>query len=370
MKRTKWWFLGALLLGLVAGSFYFWPSSTIEIVRLDSLGTKIQPNKLIHGKVGFPLSRKRLKIEGYRIQHHPDLRFKQKKYRVEVAYEPRKSASQLTALVRKAKYVGATFQVLNTGLGNQRQNYRRLRSEEDRLRIILSEDGIHWATLETSYPNVAVRDPSIIKLGSKWWIVYTGGAMWTENFRTWHHVYLNYNPNNQFQKVWAPEFYRLKNGQVYLVAAASTDGVHFKLLRYSFNSKQGTIGAPEQLNVGETSHNNLIDPHITTSHSGYVLWAKDETRHYLVKASSKDGVKFTNFTRINIKMSAGLTPEGPTTIDKSAHSGLLFFDLYNMQETFTGVHFVKFENDKLISSPTRIKSDFLVRHFSVYRSNK
>lgn len=348
--------------------FFFWPSSTIEIVRLDALGTKIMSNKVVNGKLGFPVKKQSLKLKGYQLVHGEKLRFRHDKYRVKIAYKPIKSTSQVKSSVSQARYVGVTFQVLNNGLNKRRQNYQNLKSEEDRLRIILSDDGIHWKILATNYPNVAVRDPSIIKIGSKWWIVYTNGAMWTENFRTWHHVYLNYNPNNHFQKVWAPEFYRLKNGQLYVVAACSTDGVHFNLYRFRFDSKHGSVSMPEALNIGNTAHNNLIDPHIMTSRDGYVLWAKDETRHYLVRATSKNGVKFTQFKHIGIKMSSNLIPEGPTTIDENGHTGLLFFDLYNASETFSGVHVVKFRNDELTTSPIRIRSSFLVRHFGVYRN--
>jgi len=263
------------------------------------------------------------------------------------------------------RYIGASFQVLNAGLGRYEQNYNHVASEMDRMRLLLSNDGLHWDRLAINYPNIAVRDPNIIKIGERWWIVYTAGLMWTTDFQKWHQVINSgINPNGQFQKVWAPEIYRAADGSYHVVSANSTDGTTFQLYSYGFNAQTGAMTDPQPINVAG-NFPNLIDPHIVYQHGIYELWAKDEQRHQLVRAVSADGMTFTGTQSVALPIRSGQVPEGPTELDRGKQQ-LVYFDLYNQHETFYGVQAVVFKDNRASSKCVSLKADFLVRHFSVF----
>ncbi|MFC6260652.1 glycoside hydrolase family protein [Levilactobacillus fujinensis] len=352
-----------ILIGVCA--WLVWPKSTIEVTMLDQLGTQIQPKKVIEGRVGSRLSQKQLSITGYKIGFKPKKRFETKKRKVVVRYKPTANSKQLKREIANYHYIGASFQVLNKGLGRYKQNYKKLTSETDRLRILLSNDGIKWTRLAINYPNIAVRDPNITKVGNRWWIIYTEGLMWTSNFQKWHYV-INpgFNLGSQFQRIWAPEIYRLKSGAYRVVSSNSIDGSTFQLYSYSFNSQTGELSDLQKIKVnGDFS--NLIDPHVVYQHGVYKLWAKDEQRHRIVRATSIDGNVFKRTKSVTLPIQSGQTPEGPTELYRRK-GNLLYFDLYNKHETFYGVQAVIFKNNRVVSKRYPLKADFMIRHFSVF----
>ncbi len=356
--------VSALLL-IGAGTWLLWPQSTIKLTMLDQLGTQIQPVKTVRGRVGSRLSQRQLAETGYQISARPKIKFKTTPQARIIRYQPALTGKRLNQKLRDYRYIGASFQVLNAGLGRHEQNYNKLESEMDRLRILLSNDGIHWDRLAVNYPNLAVRDPNIIKIGDRWWVIYTKGLMWTTDFQKWHQVVNpGFDPNQQFQKVWAPEIYRAKDGAYHVVSANSTDGVTFQLYDYGFNPQTGAMTAPQALNV-RGNFPNLIDPHITYQHGSYELWAKDEQRHQLVRAVSSDGNTFTGTRAVALPIKVGQTPEGPTEL-QHGRQNLLYFDLYDQRETFYGVQAVVFKNNQAVSKRYPLQADFMVRHFSVF----
>ncbi|MCT0195553.1 hypothetical protein [Lactiplantibacillus plantarum] len=366
MKR--WILRVALLIGIIITLLGFrWPTSTIEISQVDQLGTKITPNKHIKGRVGLKIAPHDLSLSGYKMVSNKKVIFKSQGYAIKIVYKPMDSKKKILKQMKNYRYIGASFQVLNTGLGTNTQNYNKIGPEEDRLRLILSNDGIRWKTMTINYPNVKVRDPDITRIGNKWWIVYTTGAMWTTDFQTWHHKFWNFDTKHKLRSVWAPEFYHDKNNHWYIIVAASADNVNYRLFRYRFNPSLETISGPEAIEIANSNgHVNLIDPHIDFHNNRFELLAKDEQHHYIVSAVSSDGYRFTHFQRLSLGMKTGLIPEGIERIYTSRTHSLVYFDQYNLSETFSGVHVVKFVGNKRVSNPIRLKANFLIRHFSIF----
>ncbi len=354
---------GLILIG--TGTWLLWPQTTITVTPLDQLGTQIQPAKTITGRVGSRLDRQQLTEAGYQLSAAPKIKFRITPQTLVVHYRPTLSRQQVARKLKDYRYIGASFQVLNAGLGRYEQNYNQLKSEMDRMRLLLSNDGLHWDRLAVNYPNVAVRDPNIIKIGDRWWIIYTAGLMWTTDFQKWHQVVSpGLNPNGQFQKVWAPEIYRTQAGTYQVVSANSTDGTTFQLYSYTFDPRTGAVAEPQALNVAG-NFPNLIDPHIVYQHGIYNLWAKDEQRHQLVRAVSADGITFTGTQPVALPIQSGQVPEGPTELVRG-NQAWLYFDLYDQQETFYGVQAVAFKDNRVVSQRKPLQADFMVRHFSVF----
>ncbi|WP_156166940.1 hypothetical protein [Levilactobacillus koreensis] len=363
--RRKMMLVVGVLILMGAGTWLLWPQSTISLTQVDQLGTQIQPVKTVEGRVGSRLERQQLTEAGYQLTAAPNLKFRTAPQAIVVRYRPTLTSQQLQHKLKNYRYIGASFQVLNTGLGRHEQNYNRLANEMDRMRLLLSNDGIHWDRLAVNYPNIAVRDPNIIKIGDRWWIIYTAGLMWTTDFQKWHQVInAGLNPNGQFQKVWAPEIYRAADGTYHVVSANSTDGMTFQLYSYGFSPQTGVITDPQPVNVAG-DFPNLIDPHIVYRQGIYELWAKDEQRHQLVRAVSADGMTFTGTQPVALPIRSGEVPEGPTELDHGKQH-LLYFDLYDQHETFYGVQAVVLKDDQASSKRVSLQADFLVRHFSVF----
>jgi hypothetical protein len=102
------------------------------------------------------------------------------------------------------------------------------------LQLMASEDGLNWTTIEADAytpPSGEFRDPSIIKLGSTLWIVYTtaydsatsfGLAKSINGGFTWSFV-KSVTADVAATNTWAPEWFMDSDGSVHVLVGIETD---------------------------------------------------------------------------------------------------------------------------------------------------
>lgn len=285
-------------------------------------------------------------------------------------YKPEKNPLKQ---VKAAHFIGVTFQPTTVPItkGTQsdpfilsRQYDNGSRSGRDTLRILIGESYKKMKVLNANYPAVSVRDPSIMKQGNKYYIIYTRGLMSTTDFNHWEQINWSSVPGFDYSQDWAPEFVQGHDGKDYVIMSMQKKGnKHHQIMITSFNN--GKIGK----NWVEITGNlpiNTIDPNLQYANGQYYLFCKNENTRKLVMGTSNNLTGPYKMERVQFDSSKYGSIEGPEAI---IHNGIisLVFDTYDTQKngtvSFHGLHYVERNvNGNRWSKMKKINSLIVTRH--------
>lgn len=284
-------------------------------------------------------------------------------------YEPKDNPLKM---VKKAKYIGVTFQPTTVPIehGTQKdpfilsRNYDGLQSGRDTLRILVGNSYNKLHVLSANYPALSVRDPSIIKDGKTYYIIYTRGLISTTDFSHWKQIKWPAIPGNDYSQDWAPEFVKAKNGKMYVVMSVCKKGMSKHYLAITtFNN--GKIGQKWTRLTGNIPA-NAIDPDIQYSNGRYYLFCKNESVRKLVMGTSNSVTGPYKVTPVKFDSSKYDSIEGPEALIENNRIKLAF-DTYDTEKDgttiFHGLHYVEKSIGGDRWSPIhKIQSSIVTRH--------
>lgn len=330
---------------------------------VDSNGASIRTDQIVR-VIKIPLF---LHVEGYRLSA---LHYKRHEHLLSARYQVRQAP---LSKVKKAKYLLATFQPTTVPIenGTQRDPFILSRqygdgqqSGRDTLRILVGNQYGKFKVLSANYPAVNVRDPSIMKQGRTYYIIYTRGLLATTNFNHWRQLRWPAVPEFEYAQDWAPEFVQGPNGKNYIVMSVQKKGQsHHQLMVTSFtNGKIGKHWVPITGNLPT----NTIDPNIQYLKGHYYLFCKNETTRKLVMGISSTLTGPYQMEKIRFDSSKYGSIEGPEALIKNGVIKLAFdtYDTKNDGEViFHGLHYIERKvNGGKWSSMRRIQSPIVTRH--------
>lgn len=300
-----------------------------------------------------------LKQSGY---HFQKLRYSTNSHLLIVTYKPQVEPLER---VKNTRYIGVTFQPTIVPITNHSQtdpfnlsrSYNDKFSGRDTLRILVGNSVDNMQVLSANYPAVNVRDPSILKQGKRYYIIYTRGLMYTEDFNHWKQV--SWPTEKQFisSMDWAPEFVREQNGDTSVVMSVCDKGTsRHKLVIAPF--KNGHV-QPTWVQLSGNLPENTIDPNLQYVHGSYWLCCKNEKTRQLIIGRSD---KITGpYQMINLKVNnpKHYSLEGPEVLIVGKHINV-FFDTYKLSKngvpTFYGMHYVEHNLNKSSKRWSEMKS--------------
>lgn len=147
-----------------------------------------------------------------------------------------------------------------------------------RLRMMLSNDGMTWRQLPTAYPDHQVRDPSILKIGDTYYIIFTTGLLRTTDFV--HYDDMNWNWSWKLHNYcWAPEFFTDNRGIVRVLYAGNPEGADdqwtMNLYVADFDPAVGPVEGTERQLTGDIISLSTIDGNLTYFNGKYHLFFDD-----------------------------------------------------------------------------------------------
>lgn len=350
--------------------FYKWfrHYSNVEIRYVDDNKTPITYVKTIKKRAFEITSIKYPELDGYILKEKRKTRILVQPVHnsvVEVEYSPKKT-NQLK-IVNRYKYVGAAFQAMyQKPSGGSQGDPRPNELGIDRLKIILSNDGIHWRTLQTNYPNLNVRDPSIVKIRGYWYLIFTDGLVRTRDFLHWENM--NWKMQKKmFANEWAPEFFKDKAGNWHIIMCAervySPHGTQFAIYTTNFDQNNGQVGDKWTKITGSAIPKNALDPNMSYINGKYYLWYKNEDTKTLHLVTSNNYTSDFNLeAKNNLQNHQFYAYEAP----ENQNNHRLYFDTYDLASfRYHGIMSVEQKNGQY-TNPKPISGDFLIRHFSVF----
>lgn len=334
--------------------------TTIRYV--DKHGASVVPDRSVRA-VKLPFN---FHIKGYKIQ---GVAYNHKQHLFVYKYKPAKKPLQI---VKKSKYIGVTFQPTTVPIVNNSQidpfilsrNYIGNETGRDTLRILVGNSYNSYQVLSANYPAISVRDPSIMKEGKAYYIIYTRGLISTTDFNHWQRIKWPPIARYDYSQDWAPEFVTAKNGDKYVVMSMCKKGSNkHHLAITTFNN--GQIGRKWVAITGNLP-TNAIDPNIQYSNGKYYLFCKDERVRKIVMGTSNTLVGPYKVKRVKFDSSKYGSIEGPEALIENNRIRLAF-DTYDTEKNgvtiFHGLHYVeKNVNGNAWSKMKSIKSPIVTRH--------
>lgn len=343
---------------------------TTTIRYLDENGASIQPDKeVMVWELPFCT-----KVDGY--YKVGDISYKSKKHLFEASYKPKNNPLRT---VNNAKYLGVTFQPTTVPITHKTQkdpynlnrSYSGTQTARDTLRILVGTSPNSFKILPANYPAENVRDPSLTKIDNRYYIIYTRGLMYTEDFNHWKKLTWPHDNEFKYNQEWAPEFATDSKGNKYVVmSAVPLKKDDHKLFITSFQN--GRIAQNWQEITGNLPK-NVIDPSIYYYNGRYYLFCKNENNKNLVMgiSSTINGPYTVHQIKLSVKKFDAV--EGPEAIIRD-NKIILYFDTYNITKDgngiFYGVHYSKSSLRGQKWSDIRIvKSSTLIRHGYFFINN-
>lgn len=370
-----------ILLSFTLGAFIVYRRYhpiTLYISVVDEYGTPIRPIHNLQGTVFTKYTYTLPEIDGYTTQSSETITglFPYRSKNIKINYKSQTSESNILNQVNSAKYVSAAYEMLNYEPTNDYQvDVMNENGGINRLRIMTSNNGIDWETLPTNYPNVAVRDPSIIKYKDTWYICYTNGLMSTTDFVNWE--ILDWPLSEKYEYQWAPEFFIDPVTNNYYVIMSNQEYGHdisSALNTYicNFDPETGIIDNEWQQITGPGIPENSLDAHIDYIDGNYYLWYKEnfsKTLHLTISNNLFGGYESYES---NVHEDSLISYEGQFTVplDSNPDEVRLYVDPYIKEFTaYRGIYYLdSSDNMTNWTSPKPINTSFLARHFSVWEN--
>lgn len=360
MKKAKYILLILLVIVLVGISMHH---TTIRSV--DKYGASIAPDQSIR------LIKVPIKLTDHHGYHLKKLSYSKDQHKIIATYQPAKSA---LSQIKRSKYVGVTFQPTTVPIVNRQQTdpfilnrkYQGSNSARDTLRILAGNSYNNLTEVAANYPAVNVRDPSIVRINNRYYIIYTRGLMYTSDFEHWHQISWPKIRGYQFAQDWGPEFVKGPTSKYYVIMSACADNESKHRLIITSFSKNGEIGT-HWFPISGNLPNNCIDPSMQYVNNKYYLVCKNEASKTIYYGNSNSLYGPFKMRKLDIKgKNDHLYIEGPEIL-LDRHKEYVMFDTYNIDSSglgnFHGLHYVERGKDtRAWSYVKKINSSSVLRH--------
>jgi hypothetical protein len=221
-------------------------------------------------------------------------------------------------------------------------------SSQSNMNVYTSSDGLNFKVLKANAytpPSGLVRDPSIIKSGSTYFIVYTNnwtghsfGVASSTDLKTWRYVTtVNVGVAN-VQETWAPEFFVDADKSINVIVSLSTqplsadNGFRPYLLKARNAALTSWSGATPL--SGGFAGTNHIDTFIVRYAGYYHAFTKNESTKYIEHARATTlGGPYT-FVGTGNWAGWGQTLEGPAVVHLDNGTWRIFMDGYSQHKYF------------------------------------
>lgn len=220
---------------------------------------------------------------------------------------------------------------------------------ESALDLYLSADGKNFNKLnkEPLYRPVSgvLRDPSIIKRGDYYYIVYSAvpsdanfntskyEVIKSRNLKDWELVgefdWLSFHGSFS-QGVWAPEWFVDDDDKVYVIVAF--DFITY-IIEHTGNELE-TAGTPINLSPAGINGSNYIDGTIIKEDGDYVMFIKNEDTKFIERFQSNSLLSGYTKTGTGDWAGWGASVEGPCIIRLSDNSVRIYLDAYASAQYF------------------------------------
>lgn len=214
-------------------------------------------------------------------------------------------------------------------------------TDEMKLLVYESEDGVTLHKKNVRYfprlGNKTVRDPSFIKVGDEYYIVYTVidwgtgheiGMCKTKDFYAYEE--LSHISVGDFNKVWAPTFYT-EGDKIYIIANAAYEDEQFSSYIMEYNIDNNTVSEPKKI---KGLPSNVIDTEIYKTKDKYYLFYKNEDTKYVELAVCNELMGEYNVIGTGDWAGWGNTLEGPCLVKRSNGKYILYLDNYEEHQIY------------------------------------
>lgn len=254
-------------------------------------------------------------------------------------------------------------------------------SSVQNLMLMQSPDGVDWRYRPVTYAppdGHAVRDPTIAKIGGRYWIAHTSnfGVGTSTSFDvaastdglTFKHVAsvdLTSVVGTSDPAVWAPEWFVDSDGSVHVFVCASTTkslAAGFRIYHVRpLDPYFVTWTAPVEV-TGAGLPNNMLDPQMVKVGTTYHLWYKNENLARIEYASSASLTSGFTVTKSGDWAGWGGPVEGGFLLNMGDR-WRLYLDSYGEQYTYSD----SFDNWATWTARAPITAPYTPQHGSVIR---
>lgn len=321
-------------------------SKTITVRYVDENGASINFDKRIRA---FKL----VSVSHYYGYKFTNIKLVPSKSLVIEQFSPKR---QPLSIVKRSKYIGVTFQPTIDQYSKNAQKdpfilsrkYNGDNSGRDTLRVLVGNKFDDCRILSANYPAISIRDPSITKIGHKYFIIYTRGLITTEEFNHWKKIPWPKDKDFNYNQDWAPEFVNTKH---VIMSKTHSDYYHHQLYLTTFQN--ATVGRKWDKLIGDFPQ-NVIDPHLQKVNRTYYLFFKDETKQKIMMGTSKNVLGPYKTKYLNIK-SPFYGVEGPEALYEHGR-WLLYFDTINISKNHETIyHGLFYTTSKSLNSWSKLK---------------
>jgi hypothetical protein len=221
-------------------------------------------------------------------------------------------------------------------------------SSQSNMYVYTSTDGLNFSTLKANAytpPSGLVRDPSVLKVGSKYFIVYTNnwtgssfGVASSTNLTTWTYVTTVNVGVSGTQETWAPEFFVDTDGSVNVIVSLSPNALSsdsgFRPYRLKATNTALTSWSSATALSGGYAGANYIDTFIVRYAGYYHAFSKNESTKYIEHARSTAlGGPYT-FVGTGNWAGWGAVLEGPALTHLDSGTWRIYMDGYSQHKYF------------------------------------
>ena len=307
--------------------------------------------------------------DGYRLKK---VAYHHSQHMIVGTYVPRRDPRKV---IHNAKYIGVTFQPTTVPIQHDGQadpailerHYNRPTSGRDTLRLIVGDRFNRYRVVSANYPALSVRDPSIMRQGKRYFIIYTRGLLSTTDFSHWQEIKWPADHGFSYSQDWAPEFVGGSKGRTWVVMSKAHDSyLHHQLYLTAFiHHRVGRQWTRLQGNFPE----NVIDPHIQYYHGKYYLFCKDERRQQLMMGTAPTATGTYQMHHLDLgpgyKEGVEALVSGNQiwlyfdTMEQTATSGVVYHGLHYATSDLAGRHW---------STVRPLQSPIILRHGEIIKN--
>lgn len=369
MKNKKYitWILLSLVTVLIVSFVLIRTTADclLHVYYINEAGTTIQLSKTYSGK-WFSQVQVSTRIPGYKLETNvkSKQRLSLKGKNIVLKYKVARSKKQIMAEIRKAKYVGASVQLMNSN---------RLKNKQEDpvgapayLRVVTSKDGKTWKSQALDYPNINVRNPRIYHTGHYWLVLSDNMIMSTTNFVNWNANVWKLS-QKKYAGIYNPNLIKWA-GSTYIIYQSWTnnDNSNKKIYYSQYNSANASLSKPQQLSISKKARK--LDGFVIKLINGkLVLLGVDTSKNKIVEYTSDN--LMGNFSKVELKQSISvdnLSSLGLSVIGNKKYLYYSSFRIAGGAEWRNNVQFTQFSANQInFKNAKPIRSDILSGSLSV-----
>ncbi|PWF99783.1 hypothetical protein [Levilactobacillus bambusae] len=362
---------------LILGSFTLYgfligdaQDSTVTIRQIDEDGTLIKTPTTLVGrflqKFSFDTT-----ISGYSPVTHQELtmRYPRMNKKMTKVYRPKMTYQDIQKRLSDSKFLGSYYDVLSSQPVNGVQ-FDDTDTKYNRMRIITSNDGKTWNKLNINYPNVPVRDDTLLWTGKKLFIYTTYGMFSTSNYKDWKgNVYRNEKLWDSFKSVWAPNVIDSASGKNYLVVTGNAKKQRTRKTYIApINKSTGKISAvPTRLTI-ENGPTNVQSSYVSLVGQTYYLVLLTTKGHVELFKSNDLMGSFQKDDEIKLT-SKKWTYRSPQLLSVNGQKRLYYTLIRQRDGASLGMRY-RVINNHQIGQQKKVSNNFLTQNFNLRTNNE